>query len=192
MEEINNVGRNKDDSSGFSPGTVEEFVAKWLTEKVADVKDNLEGSKKEASFKLQQSVRFEPVGVTGGFRFKFIMEDYWIYVNDGRASGKFPPLKPIVDWIFNKPDFKAKIGGTRKGLKDMSIKKLGDISAPSNILSAAYGVAINLKKKGIKTTFFYSKVINDRSIAELKEGIKNNFKRDVEIALVKIADRANK
>jgi hypothetical protein len=195
MADLKSIGISRDSvKTLFKPDTVEAFVFAWLEEKVNQTVSNLDASGREASLTLKQSVRFAPVPVEqgSGFRFQFLMEDYWIYVNDGRQAGKMPPIKPLVEWIYLKPSFKAKIGGTRSVLKGMAMRKLGDIQAPSSVLSAAYGMAINLKKKGIPATNFYSSVVNEASLADLKAKIGEYFKKDVQIHLVKLAEEANR
>ena len=37
------------------------------------------------------------------FTIVFELEDYWKYVENGRAAGKFPPIDSIVQWIHVKP-----------------------------------------------------------------------------------------
>jgi hypothetical protein len=189
---LKDFGINKNEVDVLSNDTLLGFIFNFLSEKVEEVKDNLIIHDKQASSKLLQSVRFKPVElINGGFRFEFIMEDYWIFVNDGRAPGKrMPPIKPIVNWIFNKPDFKAKIGGTRKGLKDQAIKKLGDIQAPANILAAAFGIAKNIQKYGQEPTHFFTDVFNDKVIAELVKEVKAKFKEDINLTLIDVAKEA--
>lgn len=37
------------------------------------------------------------------FSIVFELEDYWKYVENGRAAGKFPPIDSIVQWMHVKP-----------------------------------------------------------------------------------------
>src|SRR5687767_12421922 len=90
----------------FKKNTVEDYIAKWLGDKVEEVKQNLAEGKKDASGALSQSIRINPVQLDNGhIRFEFIMEDYWIWVDAGRKPGSMPPISNIVQWIFNKPSF---------------------------------------------------------------------------------------
>lgn len=57
----------------------------------------------EASGALAQSARYEVRYDGSTYEVGLWLEDYWRYVENGRRSGKFPPLDKIEQWIKVKP-----------------------------------------------------------------------------------------
>lgn len=69
----------------------------------AALKDRLEDNNTNASHKLSNSIR-DIVKYDGKYLTVSIqLEDYWKYVENGRRSGKFPPIDEIKKWISVKP-----------------------------------------------------------------------------------------
>lgn len=59
--------------------------------------------KKKASGKLISSVQpLEPITNSGSIEGRINIEDYWIYVENGRRPGKFPPPDAILDFVHEK------------------------------------------------------------------------------------------
>lgn len=56
-----------------------------------------------ASYKLLNSVETTVKRNDDEFVVTINLEDYWIYVENGRGPGKFPPIDKILDWIRIKP-----------------------------------------------------------------------------------------
>lgn len=56
-----------------------------------------------ASYKLLNSVETTVKRNDDEFTVTINLEDYWIYVENGRGPGKFPPVSKILDWIRCKP-----------------------------------------------------------------------------------------
>lgn len=154
-------------------------------------KKNLDDTHGNATHKLWQSIVFNVEVIGMNYNFSIAMEDYWRFKDEGRGPGKKPPLKPIIEWIFNKPDFKAKLGGTRKGMKNMKMAKFGDISAPAPILAAALGIQRKIGKKGTKPSNFVSEVLTDEFIANLKSDIELASGKYVEISIEQIKKEIN-
>lgn len=146
-------------------------------------KNNLDDRHGNATHKLWQSIVFEPTVLGLTYRITIKMEDYWEYKDDGRGPGKPPPLKAIIDWIYNKPEVKSKLGATRTGAKQMKTAKLGDIVAPTPILSAAIGIQKKIGKKGTKASNFVNDVLTDEFIQNLKSDLKLATGKDIEVAI---------
>jgi len=71
---------------------------------------------------------------------QIFMNDYWQYVNDGRRPGKRPPIRPLMLWAMS-----------RLGLDQTQAR------------NAAFGIATNIGKFGIKPTFFFDLAIEQLS-----------------------------
>lgn len=56
-----------------------------------------------ASYKLLNSVETVVRRNDDEFMVTINLEDYWIYVENGRGPGKFPPIDKILEWIRVKP-----------------------------------------------------------------------------------------
>ncbi len=158
---------------------------------VDSTKRNLEQRHGNASFKLFDSIAADIQIVGLNFRFTILMEDYWQFKDEGRSPGKKPPLKPIIDWIFNKHDFKAAVGATRTGLKSMKMAKFGDISAPAAILSAAIGIQNKIGKYGTKPSNFVADVLTEEAIGFLRADLAAAVGRDVLITINQIKNEIN-
>lgn len=186
---LKDIGSEKGDFGGVKLNSLGDVLARNGQLFVDLTKRNLEQKHKNASFELMQSISFdiEVIGLT--YRFTIMMEDYWEWVDKGRKPGKRPPLKPIIEWIFEKPSVKAAIGATSKGMKDMKMAKLGDIVAPKPILAAALGIQKKIGKLGTKGSNFFSDVVNDESILKLQQELSIALGKDIELD---IADNINK
>lgn len=57
----------------------------------------------EASGALVQGARYEVKYGDTSYEVGLWLQDYWKYVENGRRSGKFPPLDKIEQWIRVKP-----------------------------------------------------------------------------------------
>ena len=56
-----------------------------------------------ASYKLLTSVKTTVKRGDDTFTVSINLEDYWIFVENGRGPGKFPPIDKILEWIRVKP-----------------------------------------------------------------------------------------
>lgn len=76
--------------------------------------------------------------------FNIIMEDYWVFVDEGRKPGKFPPVNAIRNWILDKPINFAPINGRIPTLKQQT-----------------YLIGRSIAKKGTAGTDFTSLALDD-------------------------------
>ena len=56
-----------------------------------------------ASYKLLNSVETTVKRNDDEFIVSINLEDYWIFVENGRKAGRFPPIDKILEWIRIKP-----------------------------------------------------------------------------------------
>jgi len=82
---------------------------------------------------------------------EILMNEYWIYVNDGRRPGSYVPISPLEKWAMS-----------RLGLNAQDAK------------SAAFGISTNIKKFGIAPTYFY-----DLAIENLEDTINKDLFDDI-------------
>ena len=68
-----------------------------------EYQDNLIRDNKIASGKLLNSIEYEVQYDERSIWLQFKMEDYYKWVENGRAPGKFPPPDKIMEWIRIKP-----------------------------------------------------------------------------------------
>ena len=105
----------------------------------------LERRKKNTKSKtLSESLRIETkVYDSGSLEMVFRAADYFPYVEEGRQPGTMPPTSAIAEWIKIKP---IKIRDSKGRFKSKT---------EANILSSAFGIALNIKNMGIKPTWFF-------------------------------------
>lgn len=102
-------------------------------------------------------------GRVKGLRVEISIEDYWKWLENGRAPGKRPPMSAIEKWIANKritpfPDSSGKIPTDR---------------------SLAYIIARSIGENGLPARGFFSKA-NDQTFEEYREDITIAATQDIE------------
>lgn len=65
-------------------------------------KNRLNENDKRATDNLINSIRYEYHNQGISYEIDLRLEDYWKYVEYGRAPGKFPPIDKILEWITAK------------------------------------------------------------------------------------------
>lgn len=90
----------------------------------------LNRGKKNASYKLADSVKYFVRQNGIAYEVGLNLEDYWRYVEYGRRPGKFPPPSAILDWIkvkpvLPRPDAHGRIP-TQKSLAFLIGRKIAD------------------------------------------------------------------
>ena len=58
---------------------------------------------KNASRKLTDTIKSNIIVGDQAYEVSLTLQEYWKYVESGRAPGKFPPVKALLDWISVKP-----------------------------------------------------------------------------------------
>jgi hypothetical protein len=120
---------------------------------------NLKKDKAIASGELFQSMNFSAKIM--GQKFHFVLDmgvDYWEAVDKGRRAGKQPPMNNLIKWVNQKATF----GG---------FSNVKDIHKVSTQRGLAYVIARKIGKRGSKGNSFYSKVITDKRLKQLKRDL---------------------
>lgn len=157
-----------------------------------DARASKYGGRKRTS-RLEASAKALPVTYQGGvLTLKFEMNDYWDIVDGGRKASNVSEdgQKKIADWSalsglaekIRISDLEARKQkqslSKRKGLK--TLKKMPFDRAKK---AAGYLVARSLKKKSIEPTNFFTDVINDGRLDELKDKLKELVKAEIKIEI---------
>ena len=88
-----------------------EELNNFAEELIEQYKSNLESNGHDASGNLANSVTFEVHVNDYDFGIELNLSDYWIYVEEGRGPGKFPPPDAILNWINVKNIMPHEING---------------------------------------------------------------------------------
>lgn len=107
--------------------------------------------------KLYNSIDYRLVITENGIKLYFIALDYYIFIENGRKSGKMPPISDIKKWM------------TSKGLNDN--KK-------------AYAIARNIAKKGIKPSPYLREIKS--KLPSFYDDIQTAIEKDITIEMEKI------
>ncbi len=70
---------------------------------VEEYKDALILNNVNASDTLYNSIQYIVENGDKSIEVKLSLEDYWKYVENGRSSGKWPPINAILKWVEIKP-----------------------------------------------------------------------------------------
>ena len=117
-----------------------------------------------ASGKLYNSINYNIETTDTGIKLYFVALDYYIYIENGRAKGKMPPINEIRKW--------------------MVFKKIPDSGGTD------YRIAKSIAKNGIKANP-YLKNIKNKTIPTFKDDIEKALQLDIDIELQKIKDKHN-
>ena len=162
-------------------------AVKWANEATYQMKKNLADTGKGESL-LSQSIAIEDTEITDtSVKLNWLLPDYYVFIdlgvrgvqNKSKTFGSYAfknlfvgrkMLASIEDWI------------TRKGL---AIRE----GAPpiKNIMDRrkafALGTAVNVKKKGIEGTLFYSSVFTEAHLQVLAQRIEKAIGKDFEVKI---------
>lgn len=149
-----------EDFSNFNP--IEDdgllrVIQNYGNQLAQQMRINLRKNKTNASSTLDGSISPIVKPKQGGFNLSVEMEDYWQYVENGRAAGKMPPIKNIYQWIQEKRSMQEKI----KNAKDR-------IQATKSL---AYVIARKIGKKGTRPQPFVQPGLNQVSVDILVQRI---------------------
>lgn len=150
-------------------------------------------SGRKRTSRLEASAKALPVSYQNGvLTLKFEMNDYWDIVDGGRRASNVSEdgQKKIADWsalsglaekirISDLESRKQKQSlSKRKGLK--TLKKMPFDRAKK---AAGFLVARSLKKKSLEPTNFFTDVISDGRLDELKERLAQLVKAEIKIEI---------
>lgn len=96
------------------------------------------------------------------------MAEYWKYVENGRKSGKFPPISAIREWVKVKPVMPRPYNGKLPTENQL-----------------AFLIARSIANKGIRPRPIFKDSIDDL-MQYLENGLEDAFTKDVEAEMDKI------
>jgi hypothetical protein len=143
MATLDSIGKNFKDFTPSDNDGVTRIIQNWGNELIKQLQNNLLKNNSNASSSLSQSITPQVTTPVTGYNLSIMMEDYWFYVENGRAAGKMPPIQNIFDWIRNK-----------KGIQIESISKSPDRIAATK--SLAFVIAKKIAREGTKARPFTS------------------------------------
>lgn len=80
-----------------------ELLRKWGDLIISLYRQELVKTRSDDTGALGNSLNYIVETQDGDYEVNFSLLDYWEYVEEGRAAGKFPPLSDIKSWIKTKP-----------------------------------------------------------------------------------------
>jgi hypothetical protein len=176
---VEDIGKNRNEVNQGQFTTMGDVLVKYAEKIVNETRDNLERANKDATNSLIASIRPE----FKMFGFQIIMEEHYIYVDEGRKpNSKMPPEAPILNWIKNR-------GIKIKNHKDL--KKKG-LNLDKQYKSLAYLMRRKIGREGIKPTHFLSSVVDGKFVQDLKTDLTKAGRKDIELNFKIIADTVNK
>jgi hypothetical protein len=139
-------------------------------------------SVKKLTSRLEASILANPVKyVNGGLLFTLTMNDYWIFVNEGRNPGSVSSdgQSKIAEWSRTRDfaekirvsDLEARKEKQSKSKSKRKLKTLKKMPFDRAKKTAAFLIARKLKKKSLEPTHFFDEVIKDGRIEELQSKI---------------------
>lgn len=129
----------------------------------------------EASGKLVQSARYEVKYGDKSYQVGLWLEDYWKYVENGRKSGKFPPLDKIEQWIKVKPILPRPYNGVLPTEKQL-----------------AYLIGRKIALEGTQGTHTLERTVEDvngQMLMSIKQAIIEDIGDDFNTVLVMLGNR---
>ena len=118
--------------------------------------------------KLLNSIRYIFKNNNTSFEISMEMAEYWKYVENGRKSGKFPPISAIREWVKVKPVMPRPYNGKLPTENQL-----------------AFLIARSISKNGIRPRPIFKDSIDDL-MQYLENGLEDAFTKDVEAEMDKI------
>lgn len=131
-------------------------------------KRNLVNDDAVASGKLLNSIRYIFNKNNTSFEISMEMAEYWKYVENGRKSGKFPPISAIREWV---------------NVKRVIPRPYNGKLPTENQL--AFLIARSISKKGIRPKPIFNDTLDD-TMNNFENGLEDAFTKDVENEMDKI------
>lgn len=131
-------------------------------------KRNLVNDDAVASGKLLNSIRYIFNKNNTSFEISMEMAEYWKYVENGRKSGKFPPISAIREWV---------------NVKQVIPRPYNGKLPTENQL--AFLIARSISKKGIRPKPIFNDTLDD-AMNNFENGLEDAFTKDVENEMDKI------
>lgn len=166
--------------------TVTDVLNRYGAEVTAELTDNLEFDKKNATGNLSESIRYQVKILGKQYVFELFMADYWKWVDKGRRAGKAPPQKAILQWLTDK-----RVGSFIRG--QGKNKAVGNKSILATNLQAqrslAYLISRKIAKHGIKGSGFYTNTFKPGHAGDtepLEKELSEALQRDVKVMIEEV------
>lgn len=149
---------------------LERYADAWIKNAEANLMEN----DSNASGQLQRSMKLDKIVIDEKqMKVTIELEDYWWYVEHGTSPNygakkperKMPPIKPIIEWIENKP-VPPKVEG-------LTVKQ------------QAYAIARGIGKNGTQPRPFFKKAV-EQTWKQFKDEIAEAVQTDVNDYIEKI------
>lgn len=172
--------------------TVADVLNEYGAKVTAELTDNLEHDRKNASGNLSSSIKFQVRIVGQLYTFELTMAEYWKFVDKGRRPGKFPPREAILQWMTNK-----RIGSFLRGSgKNKAVGKKSILATNLQAQrSIAYLIGRKIARKGIKGSGFYTDTFKSGHAGDVKtleESLSLLLERDVKVMIEEIKEQMPK
>lgn len=145
-----------------------QFLNDYGKELADKNKRNLVNDDAVASGKLINSIRYIFNKNNTSFEISMEMAEYWKYVENGRKSGKFPPISAIREWV---------------NVKRVIPRPYNGKLPTENQL--AFLIARSISKKGIRPKPIFNDTLDD-AMNDFENGLEDAFTKDVENEMDKI------
>ena len=145
-----------------------------------------------AASPLVQGIRFTPTFLGEKITFAILMPASWYWLEHGRPPGKMPPEEPIMKWITHRGFSIDPISGKRekliRSLKTKRLRKvLKQYSKEKQRKQLAFLIRRKIGKEGTRETKFYSNIVTDNLLDDLKTTMRQKFKKDIIVELQTLA-----
>lgn len=121
-----------------------------------------------SSGKLLNSIKYIFNNNNTSFEISMEMAEYWKYVENGRKSGKFPPISAIREWVKVKPVIPRPYNGKLPTENQL-----------------AFLIARSISKNGIRPKPIFNDTLDD-AMNYFENGLEDAFTKDVEAEMDKI------
>lgn len=145
--------------------------------------------------KLAAQLNFKVVKSDNKISFVFSAPDYAYFVDKGRKPGNVSKKgqKSISEWAkrkgivgqFAQDSLNARLKKQAQNKSNRKKKQLKKYSFDKSLKALTFLVSRKIKNKGYEGTGFYSKVVTDEYMNEIKDKIAKLIKTDVEIIINK-------
>lgn len=190
---LDNIGTEKTGGLSLERGSLHEVLHQFGQKALDLLRDQIDKKNITASASLRQSIKFETRILGDVFSFQLSLNDYYKWVDEGRGPSKNQGkggktlVQFLEEWI-TKKGIKVDIAPARskqiKSLRNKKVRKgLKQMSIEKKRRSMAFAMARKIHKYGTKPTRFYSSIINEDAINDLKRGLSKALKRDVVIEI---------
>lgn len=147
---------------------VVQFLNDFGKELADKNKRNLVNDDAVASGKLLNSIRYIFNKNNTSFEISMEMAEYWKYVENGRKSGKFPPISAIREWVKVKRVIPRPYNGKLPTENQL-----------------AFLIARSISKKGIRPRPIFNDSLDD-VMNDFENGLEDAFTKDIENEIDKI------